>query len=147
MPVKFQRETIGDCIAESIALAKMHHGEINGALRKHSFDPNFDMYLGAERVGLLRLFTMRNDGELVGYSIFTVLRHLYYDALFAKEEYLFVHPGFRGFSAGKFFLWTEQQVIDEGAEIIGREVSGVDYSRSLKKLGYVEAERGYIREI
>lgn len=41
-------------------------------------DPDFDEFIAQERAGRLALFTVRNDGALVGYSIFFLRNHLHY---------------------------------------------------------------------
>lgn len=52
--------------------------------------PDADAYRGLARAGQLVVVSAREAGELVGYSIFMVRRHLHYSSLCAFEDAYFL---------------------------------------------------------
>jgi N-acetylglutamate synthase-like GNAT family acetyltransferase len=75
-----------------------------------------------EKLGFLRIYTVRSAGALVGYEVFTVGLSLHYNTSFqAKMDTLFIHPDQRkGLVGYRFLKWVEQQLAAEGVEIAYR---------------------------
>lgn len=63
--ISYQREPAEMTLPDLMPLMHKHWAEV--AYCADPFDPDTDAYLALERAGLLRLFTVRDDGWLVGY--------------------------------------------------------------------------------
>ena len=97
----FQQEFFSDCYGEAKELLNMHYEEI--ALNKDfiKLNPNIEQYEDAEKQGILKIFTARDEGKIVGYFAVLVNRSLHYqDHLYAHNDVIFLHPDHRkGFAA------------------------------------------------
>lgn len=135
---------------EAEALTRQHHREV-GALPADEFDLDRERYEGLEKLGAMKAFVARNDeGALVGYAVHTLSWHLQFKRTYwAMQDALFVLPGYRGFGAMRFLVWLDQQLAALGVHYSYRHVfAGRDtYSRALIRMGYREAERGFIRKL
>ena len=111
-----------------------HHPDI-------PLDIDFDTFLAAETLDRLRLFTARDKETnlVLGYSVFMVGNHLHKKQLKqAEESALFILPEARGFGP-RFITWTEQQLFDEGVQVIVRNVKtrpDLNFSPMLERKGY-----------
>ena len=65
-------------------------------------DPNFTFYAQANEYGLVRFYTARDDGALVGYAVVVVnKRHSQYDHPWATSNLFWVRPDRRGSGVGR----------------------------------------------
>tara|TARA_R110000803_G_scaffold6721_2_gene21621 strand:- start:71 stop:523 length:453 start_codon:yes stop_codon:yes gene_type:complete len=86
--------------------------EIKPLLEKHwelvalnqgaiKLNPNWEEYARLDHAGVLRIFTARDEGELVGYCVLVVNRSLHYqDHIFANNDVTFVLPDSRAGATG-----------------------------------------------
>tara|TARA_R110002072_G_scaffold207354_2_gene364934 strand:+ start:644 stop:1096 length:453 start_codon:yes stop_codon:yes gene_type:complete len=86
--------------------------EIKPLLEKHwelvalnqgaiKLNPNWEEYARLDYAGVLRIFTARDEGELVGYCVLVVNRSLHYqDHIFANNDVTFVLPDSRAGATG-----------------------------------------------
>lgn len=147
--ITFQRESITETWDEALGLMAANNLE-TGALPMEDFHPDKATYLQFEVLGIARLFTVRDDGKLVGYGLFMVSKgHPHYPGVtFARQDVLYIAPDHRGLNSLKFMDWTDICLASEGVKRILRHVTRkVDYSRALEHLGYEEIERTFMREI
>lgn len=146
MAVAFAQESFAQVWDEAEALLFANHAE-TGMLDHAEFEPDKERYLQIEATGMFRVFTARDQGRLVGYSLFFVSTHLHYRTKkFASPDTLFVHPDYRGLPAVRFIRWADDRLKAEGVHYVYRHVSRKkDYSRTLERLGYEPVEVGYRR--
>lgn len=145
--MEFSRESFGDCLNEAVDLIALNQVE-TGVLPFDEFELDVDKYMILESQDMLRLYTARRNGMLVGYSVFFIVNHPHYKKrMFALQDVLYMHPSYRGVGAVKFIMWIDEQLEDEQAiEYVIRQVSKKkDYSKTLERLGYNEMETSYIR--
>jgi len=144
--LKFERAYLHDFWDEAIALTQLNHAE-TGGLPYEDFNPDKDKYLKIEEIGLIVSFTLRSAGKLVGYCLMFVSNHLHYKSkLWAVQDTLFVHKGHRGHGAAKFLMLVDEWLKKARVDVVVRQVSDkLDYSRTLKRLGYSSVETGYMR--
>lgn len=86
--------------------------EIQPLLQKHwelvalnqgkiKLNPDWKEYARLDAAGVLRIFTARRDGQLIGYFVLLVSRSIHYqDHIFATNDVLFVLPEQRFGSTG-----------------------------------------------
>ena len=146
--MNLQRETLQTAWDEIKQLWLTHNDEV-GALDNEKFSPDGNQYLSIEDAGYLHLYTMRMDGELVGYCTMFVTKHHHYpNTLWAKQDVLYVVPEWRGFAAYKFMRFIDRELKTAGVNYIVRQVtSKKNFSRTLERMGYEAAEVNYLRRM
>ena len=144
----FQSETVGEAWPDVQDLACLAHSEV-GEFQGEAFTPNIPLFLNMERVGLIRCYTMRQVCNLIGFGLFALLPHPYHPAKIMASSYVFyVMPAHRGRQAIRFMDWCDFMLGLDGAVAVVRTVRhGLDYSRTLKRMGYVESETAYVRRL
>jgi GNAT superfamily N-acetyltransferase len=116
---KFAREPFASFFEEAKPLLVQHFEEIS-AFQDIPLDPNIERYLEMDGEGLLRIYTARQDGLLIGYAVFCMAYNLHYrSSLQAHQDVLFVHPSFRNFrNAYRLIKHTEIALREEGVQIV-----------------------------
>ncbi len=100
----FQRERAHELLDEARPLFEAHYREISH-YQDIPLDINEAAYMQLEESGLLRCFTARYNGELVGYCVFVVRPNLRYSSsIQALQDILFVDKTRRGSLIGKRLL-------------------------------------------
>ena len=118
--VSYFQEPFDDVISDIEPLLQRHWEEI--ALNKDvvSFVPDYDQYKRLEDRGVLRIFTARNDGALVGYAIYFVSPNAHYSKdLWGVSDIIWVAPEHRHSLVGHFLLrFVEEQLTLEGVSVM-----------------------------
>lgn len=145
--ISFQAESLASVWDEALPLMRANHAE-TGALSDYHFAPAFEKLKRLEECGFIRLYTARRLGKLIGYQLFVVLFGINYpDNLEATCHVAYMIPGCRGFTAGKFLLWADDQLFHEGVYSIARQstvkhpLAGVYH-----KMGYRKVEENWVIE-
>lgn len=147
--MKFARESVRQVWDEAERLLKINHAE-TGALPQEDFSPNRQKYAELDYLGVLELYTMRDDkGALVGYSVFIISDHPHYRGVtFACQDVLFVVPEHRGINAVEFMAYQDARLKEEDVHYCYRHVTQkVDYSKTLERMGYAQIERKFLRKL
>ena len=88
------KEDIKPLLDKHWKLVALNQGQIK-------LNPNWEEYARLDAEGILRIFTVRDDGELVGYCVLVVSRSLHYkDHIFANNDVVFVLPDKRANATG-----------------------------------------------
>lgn len=142
-----QIESIRSCWDEGQDLIRINNSE-TGDTQFH-FSPNKDYYFALDDQANGRFFTVRHEGQLVGYSFFIIHPHIIYTKLvFAYQDLLFIHADHRGKTAWEFMNWCDDELAKADVNIIGRVVSKYyDFSETLKAMGYEHSNTVYERLI
>jgi len=115
----FGRETCDQVVGEIFALMEQHYAEV---AHHPDIPPECDTerYYLAEKLGLLRMYTVRVSGVLVGYWVGMVGFSLHYkSSLQARQDTLFIHPDYRhGLTGYRFLKWVDSQLTADGVEIV-----------------------------
>lgn len=140
--MNFQRERAHDVFEEMKPLFQKHWDEISH-YKDIPLDPDFDMYLKMEDMGVLRVFTAREDDKtLVGYAVFFIKHNLHYkSSLQAMQDIIFIDSEHRG-TGVKLILWCDRQLKSEGVQIVFQHVKvATPHTVALfKRLGYEEVD-------
>lgn len=117
---------------------------------------NWHAYYGLERLGVLKLFLLRRDGRLIGFTgwfVNTLLR--YSKTLWAVSDLLWVEPEERKGSTGIFLITKSEQMLRaSGVKAIRYEVKTGDFGSDhghgsvgylLRRLGYTPYEEALTR--
>jgi len=147
--IAFQEEKVQSTWWDALPLLSKNHSE-SGALGSDKFDPHYGGYQDLETKGLLRVFTMRDGKQLVGYAIFLITPHMHYPSTtWAYQDVMYVAPEHRGRKACEFMIWCDTQLHIAAINYVYRHVSssGKDYGRTLERMGYKMIERGFLKEL
>lgn len=115
----FQRERPHELLDEARPLFEAHYHEI-AHYPDIALDINEAAYLHLEESNLLRCYTARYNGELVGYCVFLVRLNLRYSSsLQATQDILYVDKTKRGVLFGKRLLdYCEARLKAEGVQVV-----------------------------
>jgi hypothetical protein len=134
---------------ELLPLIRNHWLEVAHHTDKIPLDPQWKMYFDAERDGRLVTITARNNGKLVGYSIFFLRAHIHYaGCLIASNDVIYLTPELRkGTRLGTQLIDESEKLIAAIATLRGMTCRITwhikpdhDWSAILKRKGYIVEE-------
>lgn len=139
MTIELQRERAHELVGEIAPLLRSHHGEV-APFPEIPLEPNIPAYCGAEDAGLLRCYTLRETGILVGYSVHFVVPNPHYaSSRQATADTIFVKPQYRDRGRGLALLrFADEQLAQEHVEVAYQHVAvGRDFGPVLTRfMGY-----------
>ena len=148
--IRYQQEFLADCWDDAQELIQLHWEEI--ALNKDfiALNPDIAAYENAEMEGVLRIFTARDDGRLVGYFAVLVTHSLHYmDHTFAHNDVIFIRQDYRkGWTASNLIRFSEQCLTQDGVSVlfINTKVHK-PFDILLRRLGYRHIENLYSKRL
>lgn len=136
MDIKFNTERLQDIWDEILPILKEHYLEI-AHYKDIKFEPNISEYYKLEDLGFLKVFTARENEELIGYNIFFIKSNMHYkSSLQAANDVIFIKRDRRGFGK-KFIIWCDDELRKLGVQIIYHHIKfSQDWSVMLEKIGY-----------
>ena len=113
----FTRELLCECVQEAQPLLIAHHAEMEPGF---PLDPDYEQYALLETLGRFAVFTGRDDGKLVCYSAFHLIRHMQSKGFAqAVNDLFYLTPEVRrGITALRFLRYCEDALKLEGAQQI-----------------------------
>ena len=108
---------------ELVPLIAGHHLEIS-RFKDLELRPDWESYSKLSDAGVLRTYTARDNGKLVGYAIFVVQKHPHFSgSTQASEDLLYLEPSMRLGRIGLDFLkWCDQELVSQDkVSVIYRE--------------------------
>lgn len=113
--------------------------------------PNWDVYREADRASLLRIYTVRENDQLKGYSIFSVIRSPHsVDSIQANCDVIWVDPALRGRVAIRFIRWCNRQLrLVDQVQVVRHHVkrNRRDWGKVLERDGFVADEVVYKKRL
>jgi GNAT superfamily N-acetyltransferase len=144
--ITYQQESLSTCKEDAIPLLEKHWEEIALNKDKIKLNPDWDAYADLEDAGILKIFTARDGGRLVGYFVTFVKAHIHYkDHLFAYNDILFLSPDKRkGFVGPKLMKFAEKCLKEDGVCVLVVNTKlHKPFDTLLKWLGYKHIENLY----
>jgi GNAT superfamily N-acetyltransferase len=141
--VTYQTETFEGFLRELVPLLPIHWAELAANQETVPLDPDFDKYIGMEKLGLLHVCTARENGDLIGYFITFVGPSLHYSSTtFGKVDIYYVHPDHRNNGTGfKLFKYHEAEMKRIGVQVVMNVCKPwLDHTELFKSLGYSHFE-------
>jgi GNAT superfamily N-acetyltransferase len=128
---------------EALPLLHAHWLEVANYRAAIPLDVDWEFYEKLESQGKLLCITARIDGELVGYSVFLVIRHPHYvSTVFAANDVIFVREDLRNSRLGLSLIRvSEREAKAAGARKITWHVKDNGVPELLGRLGYNLDER------
>ena len=144
--ITFQKEAPSPFADDAIQLFKDHYDEIAERTDVIDLDPHIEQYNFMFNKNMLEIHTARDDGKLVGYSIWFVVNHIHYKkSLTATSDVLYISPDYRkGMFGYKFIKWTTDEIKKRKPQRILFHVKPfLDYGHLLERLGGHFFEKSY----
>ncbi len=153
MPVKesltlcFAVESItDDLIKELDPMVMAHWIEVGNPSRQ----PNvvWNAYKKAEEIGILKIFTVRDTGRLVGYGFFIISPSYHHGGeIEAMQDVFFLQKKYRMGRAGiEFLKFCDDCLRSIGVVLIRHQVTPLnDWGNVLLRIGYEKAETNFVR--
>jgi GNAT superfamily N-acetyltransferase len=105
MTVTVQIEKYDQCIDEGLPLLAAHYEEVAWRKDQIALDIDHDGYRRLEQIGLLVIYTAREDGKLIGYGSWIIQpRNLHYRMAIARNDVIYVAKSLRGAMVGRMIL-------------------------------------------
>lgn len=149
MGITLARETINQIWGDVSALAPLHHKDA-GSPHDDNFDLDVDAYAKLEAIDILRIFTAREDGKLIGYCSLVVSPRntLSKRVKWAHQDSFFVVPEYRGPMVVRFLFYQDLSLEADGVTKVYRHSNIYKpYDRLLLHTGYQLVDHGFVREL
>lgn len=132
----FQTEKLSDIYDEMIPILYEHYKEISH-YQDIKLEPNLREYFKLENLGILKIYTVREEKELIGYAIFFVKHNIHYkSSLQANQDIIYIRKDRRGFGR-KFIKWCDERLKELGVQVVYQHIKHAhDWSPILEKMGY-----------
>jgi hypothetical protein len=133
-------------MAELQPLLDAHHEEVPQL--GLPIDPDFTLYKSMADKNMLRIFTARIEGLLVGYQVFGVMKHPHRKYSFeAIQQLLYLDPECRkGWTAIRFLRYCWQALEDEGVRVIHQQIDAHHpFGKIFERYGFVLTDLTYAR--
>lgn len=144
--IKIQHESILSCKEDMKPLLDKHWAETEPNQDTIKLDPDWKHYSALDSAGILRIFTARNNGDLVGYCVVMISKSIHHkDHLFASTDVIYVKPEFRKSTLGADLLkFSEAHCKESGASLMTLNMK-VDFPFDglMQRMGFHLLERVY----
>jgi hypothetical protein len=135
-------------IEEAYPLLRKHYHEI-AHYKDIALDPDFEKYILLENEEILRVFTARDENDvLVGYIVFIVAKNLHYkNTVQANQDVMFIDHEKRGVGR-KFIEFCDEELKKEGVISVSQHIKAAhNYGTLLIKIGYELVDLVYSRRL
>lgn len=149
MKYTYAQETYEQWAKESQPLLVRHYGEVAANGDDGLMDVDHAQFDWMCKNGMLHVVTVRCDGELVGYHISIVKRHLHRAVLTAYTDAFYVAPEHRrGMVGYRMFTYATETLKRRGVKWIysGTKLNK-DISRLLERQGFRHVEETYLKVV
>jgi len=143
LKINYTQEFLSDVKDEVVFLIQDHFNEVYPVREVFELDMDWDLYGQLENLGLLKIFTARDDGRLVGYLWVILSPNLHSrGSMLACDDGLYVAKSYRGQAVAKDLVrFTERCLKEDGIKvfhIVGTTEKPID--SFVKRMGYTEIE-------
>lgn len=145
--IEYKRETVAGVLDEIKPLLQKHWEEI-AHYKDIPFAPDYDQYLKADLMGMVRVYIAREEGVLIGYSVYFVRPNLHYStSLQAYQDLIYVDKSRRGFGL-LFMLWCDKQLKADGVQVVATHIKAAhNFGPALERIGYELMDLIYVKRL
>lgn len=114
------------------------HDEV-GPFKERKLSPDFDAYQTHADNGILAIFAAMDGDNLIGYAVFVLGNHIFYDDLIlAQSDLIYIVPEHRGETSKEFIQFIDEKLYtDFGVDgIVISMTTKRNFSGLLEHLGY-----------
>ena len=148
--ISYQEEWYDEVVEDIKPLIEDHWEEIALNKEKIKLNPDWEMYEALNSIDRLRIFTVRDEGKLIGYYIVIINKHLHYtDHVFAMNDLIYIDDAYRGRTvAYRLIKFVEKELKESSVSVmmINMKVHS-PFDRLLEGCGFTYTERMYSKFI
>jgi len=144
--MKIQLEAMTNVKKDIEPLLEEHWELVASNQGKIKLNPDYEEYARLDAAGVLKCFTARKDGALVGYFILMVSKSIHYsDHLFAVNDVIFVKPDSRAGATGyKLIKYAEEYCKEIGVSVLTLNTKvHIPFDKLMVHMGFELIERVY----
>lgn len=148
--VVYQEEFYGEVVEDIKPLIAKHWEEIALHKDKIQLNPDWEVYEALNNIDRLRIYTARLDGELIGYFIVLLHKHMHYtDHVYALNDIIYIKPEKRGSTlAYRLIKYVEKELVDSGVSVLMINMkTHAPFDSLLEGCGFKNVERVYSKYI
>ena len=148
--ISYQQEFLTTVASDISPLLKEDWDEIEHQKSRRPLKPDWEAYANLEMSGILKIFTARDDGNLIGYASCFLLPDIHSRGIVsANFEILFVTASHRKGSVGlKLMKFAEKCVKQDGAEFCFVTTTQQNSaSKMMERLGYRAIETKFEKDL
>lgn len=146
--ITYHREKLVSLLGEIEPLLEDHYKEIAMYQDKIELAPDWERYLQLDKTDVLKVATVRDEGELVGYYICIVIPNPHYSKdLFSINDIVLIKPQYRNGKVGLgLFEFVEKWMKEEGVSVMTVHMKTyMPFDKLCEGLGWDYAERLYTK--
>ncbi len=151
MSVTFQRETLAQSLADILGMTEEHWRALARNKDIIPLDVDVAVYEAMEKANSLMILTVRDDGRLIGYSVYIVRPHPHYRTTkWALSDLFWITPKKRGAGVGKrMFEAAEMELRKMGVVVMNtyHKLAHPEAGPLLESLGHEPIEMTYQKVI
>ena len=113
-------------------------------------EPNLEFYETLDKYGVLRIYTVRNEGKLIGYQIFNVaMSPMSKNMLTSNSSLIYITPDERkGLLAKRFLDFCTNQLSIDGVQVVYMSISADHKLKSLlERSGFRHVDQIYCKKL
>lgn len=144
--ITYQEEQIENILGEMKPLLKLHWEELANNKDIRPLDVDYNRYSQLNAAGYIRVFTVRDEGVLVGYASFTVGPNLHYQSWkYAVSDVYYLNKAYRNKGIGpEMFSMIEAWLKSlEVKSITVQDKINHSHESFFKQMGYTPIEQLY----
>ena len=148
--IEYTITPLQDFLDECEPMLADHYEEVAMYTDKIDLDPDYTRYEQAEEADLLRIFTLKDDGKIVGYNIFFVGAGLHYSSTkYALNDIVYIDPDHRHQEhTVTFFKRCESWLKEEGVQVISYHMkANKTFTGLMEFLEFDHAEHVYTKYV
>ena len=136
-------EKFTDWYEEAKPIFSLHWEEIANYTDQVELNPDYDLYIRKEKEGSLLCLTVRHDGKLIGYSMFSLITLGHYKQVkCAQNDILYILPEYRKGGLGSRLINRSEEICKELRlnKIMWHVKFKHDWSAILVRKGYMKED-------
>ena len=146
MGITYQEEKLKDILEELKPMLTLHWEELANHKTDRPLDPDYDMYELMNDNNIIRIYTVRSDEKLIGYSFWIIANHLHYKTWrYALSDIYWLHPDHRKTGVSfDFFFKMEDWLKGLGVKSINiQDKLNHSHANFFNRLGFTPIEQNY----
>jgi|TARA_R110000796_G_scaffold227646_1_gene344419 GNAT superfamily N-acetyltransferase len=144
--MKIAHECLASAKKDMLPLLDKHWKETEPNQETIMLDPDWKEYSRLDSSGILRIFTAREKGQLIGYCVLMISTSVHHKGhLFAGTDVVYIHPDFRRGSTGSDLIrFAESHCKDNGVSLMTLNMkTDYPFDSLMLKMGFNLLERVY----
>jgi len=144
--VNIEHECLTNAKKDIIPLLDKHWAETEPNQDTIKLDPDWKEYALLDSLGILRIFTARNNGELIGYCVVMVSKSIHHkDHIFASTDVIYVKPEYRKTATGSDLIkFAESHCKENGVSLMTLNMkTEFPFDNLMTRMGFNLLERVY----